>query len=101
MVVFERPSGAGITETSAAEVVEVCDEARVVAALHAGRRQLILVVLRERSVDSSESSFQHLDIFKFGANANQFSPRGSFFEQSVVREEDPDIVENLVELARR
>ena len=51
MVVFERPSGSGISETSAAEVVEVCDEARVVASLHAGRRQLILVVLRERSVD--------------------------------------------------
>ena len=57
MVVLERPSGAGISETSAAEVVEVCDEARVVAALHAGRRQLILVVLRERSVDSNVFKF--------------------------------------------
>ena len=57
MVVFKRPSGSGITETSATEVVEVCDEARVVAALHAGRRQLILVVLRERSVDSNVFQF--------------------------------------------
>ena len=59
MVVFERPSGAGISETSAAEVVEVCDEARVVAALHAGRRQLILVVLRERSVDRKVFQFDN------------------------------------------
>ena len=59
MVVLERPSGAGISETSAAEVVEVCDEARVVAALHAGRRQLILVVLRERSVDSKVFQFDN------------------------------------------
>ena len=59
MVVLERPSGAGISETSAAEVVEVCDEARVVAALHAGRSQLILVVLRERSVDSNVFQFDN------------------------------------------
>ena len=51
MVVFEGPPGPGISETSAPEVVEVCDEARVVAALDAGGRQLILVVLRERSVN--------------------------------------------------
>ena len=63
MVVFERPSGSGISETSAAEVVEVCDEARVVAALHAGRRQLILVVLRERSVDGN--IFQFNNSFQF------------------------------------
>ena len=100
MVVFERPSGSGISETSAAEVVEVCDEARVVAALHAGRRQLILVVLRERSVDSNVFQFDNL--FNFGVLIYHFSsPRGSFFEQSVVGEEDPDIVEHLVELARR
>ena len=98
MVVFERPSGSGISETSAAEVVEVCDEARVVAALHAGRRQLILVVLRERSVDSNSLT----NLFNFAALISHFSsPRGSFFEQSVVGEEDPDIVEHLVELARR
>ena len=51
MVVLERPPGSGISETSATEIVEVCDEARVVAALDAGGRQLILVVLRERSVN--------------------------------------------------
>ena len=77
MVVLERPSGAGISETSAAEVVEVCDEARVVAALHAGRRQLILVVLRERSVD--RKVFQFDNPFQFCLN-HFSSPRGSFFE---------------------
>ena len=55
MVVFEGPPGPGISETSASEVVEVCDEARVVAALDAGGRQLILVVLRERSVNCKGS----------------------------------------------
>ena len=49
MVILERPPGSGVAESAVSKVVEVCDEARVVAPLDACWRQLILVVLRERS----------------------------------------------------